>query len=152
MDLRPELLPPPVSRRRLDELALAVEWIEALLDRGERAQAQDAVVAFNAVTGHTYTLDDFATWSGWRSLEEFACEAARPARPKVPGVTRAELAEIARRTMGASPETDYYLRLLEANVPHPRVGDLVFHPPAELLGASAEAVVDAALGYRAIAL
>ncbi|MGW2324574.1 hypothetical protein ACWC5C_02270 [Streptomyces sp. NPDC001700] len=122
MDLRPELLPPSVS-----------------------------VAAFNQRTGHAYTAVDFAGYDGSRSLDEFAREAARPLRPRVPGVTRDELVEIVRRVMTADPATDYYLRFLEANVPHPRVSELIFHPPAELEN-TAEAVVDAALGYRAIAL
>ncbi len=33
---------------------------------------------------------------------------------------------------------------------HPRVTDMIFHPPADPLNASAEDIVDAALGYRAI--
>jgi hypothetical protein len=72
--------------------------------------------------------------------------------PRVPGITRDELAEIVRRLQAADPETDYYLRLLEANVAHPGVSDLIYHPPAELRQASAEQIVDTALSYRPIAL
>ncbi|CAM5242216.1 hypothetical protein SXANM310S_04078 [Streptomyces xanthochromogenes] len=52
----------------------------------------------------------------------------------------------------ADPESDFYLRLLEANVPHPRVRDLVFHPSDDLEDAFAEQLVDEALKYRPIAL
>jgi hypothetical protein len=41
---------------------------------------------------------------------------------------------------------------LEANVPHPRVSDLIFHPPAELQDASAEQIVSEAFKYRPITL
>ena len=44
------------------------------------------------------------------------------------------------------------LLLLRANTPHPHAGNLIFHPPVELAVASAEAIVDAALAYRPIAL
>jgi hypothetical protein len=41
----------------------------------------------------------------------------------VADVTRAELVEIVGRAVRGD-DTDYYLRLLDANVPHPRVIDL----------------------------
>ncbi|MEQ4725362.1 bacteriocin immunity protein [Nonomuraea sp. B19D2] len=87
-----------------------------------------------------------------QDLEELARDAARPERPKVSDITREELAEIVRRIMEANPDSDYYLRLLEANVLHPRVSDLIFWPPEELQDATAEEIVEAALRYRPIAL
>lgn len=54
--------------------------------------------------------------------------------------------------MEADPDSDFYLRLLEANVLHPRVSDLIFWPPEELQDATAEEIVEAALKYRPIAL
>ncbi|MEU4170197.1 hypothetical protein AB0F46_25360 [Streptomyces sp. NPDC026665] len=151
MHLRPELSPPPVSRQRLDELCAEVERISDLLEvRPETAG--EAIEAFNAMTGHDYVALDFAEYYGSRSLEEFAREAARPARPVVAGVTRDELVEIVRRLQTVSPESDYYLRLLEANVSHPRVSDLIFHPSDDFQDASAEQIVDAALRYRPIVL
>ncbi|MFE7245631.1 hypothetical protein [Streptomyces sp. NPDC057582] len=149
MDLRPELLPPPVSRERLGELCAEVDRIADLLAARSEA-AGEAITAFNAMTGHDYVALDFAEYDGSRSLEEFAREAARLARPVVADITRDELVEIVRRLLTASPESAYYLRLLEANVSHPRVSDLVFHPSDK--GASAEQIVDEALKYRPIAL
>ncbi|MGP3988412.1 hypothetical protein [Streptomyces sp. 3N207] len=150
MDLRPELLPPPVDRRRLEAISREIERISDLIARGE--PADDAVAAFAGSTGHPYTPLDFAEYYGWRSLEDFAREAARPARPRVPDITRDELVEIVRRILADDAEVGYYLRLFEANVPHPRAADLLFHPPAELRDASAEEITDAALSHRAIAL
>ncbi|MFB9573090.1 hypothetical protein [Streptomyces yanii] len=151
VDLRPELLPPPVSRQRLEELCAEVVRIADLLAARPEA-AGEAIAAFNAMTGHDYEALDFAEYDGSRSLEEFVKEAARPARPMVANVTRDELVEIVRRLLMAAPESDYYLRLLEANVSHPRVSDLVFHPSDDLQGAAAEQIVDEALKYRPIAL
>jgi hypothetical protein len=151
VDLRPELLPPPVSRQWLDELCAEVERIAELLVARPEA-AGEAITAFNAMTGHDYVALDFAEHDGSRSLEEFAREAARPARPVVADITRDELVEIVRRLLTASAESDYYLRLLEANVSHPQVSDLVFYPSDILQDASAEQIVDQALKYRPIAL
>ncbi|MGI5350730.1 hypothetical protein ACQEU8_21505 [Streptomyces sp. CA-250714] len=150
MDLRPELLPPPVDRQRLEATCHEIDRIADLIARG--GAADDAVAAFNTTTGHAYTPLDFAGYHGSRSVEDFAREAARPARPKVPGITRDELVEIVRRVLSCDPDSDYYLRLFDVNVPHPRAVGLIFHPPAELRDASAESITDAALEYRAIAL
>ncbi|MFF3160089.1 hypothetical protein [Streptomyces sp. NPDC057910] len=86
MDLRPELLPPSVSRQRLDALCAEVERIADLLET-RREAAGEAIVAFNGMTGHDYEALDFAEYDGSRSLEEFAREAARPARPVVADIT-----------------------------------------------------------------
>ena len=114
-------------------------------ERGESADA--AIAGFNAETGHDYAADHFLTY--WKSnLEDFALEAARPARPKVANVTRDELIEIVRRIQAADDDIDYYVLLLDTNVLHPRVTDLIFWPPPELVNASPGAIVDAALSFR----
>ncbi|MCG7525917.1 bacteriocin immunity protein [Streptomyces sp. OfavH-34-F] len=151
MDLRPELLPPPVSRQQLNELCTEVERIAELLTVHPEV-AGGEIEAFNAMTGQDYVALDFAEYDGSRSLEEFAREAARPARPVIADITRDELVEIVRRLLTGSEESDYYLRLLEANVSHPRVSDLVFHPSDILQDPSPEQIVDEALKYRPIAL
>jgi hypothetical protein len=146
MELRPELSPPPVGRSRLEELSREIERISGLLYAGE--PAGEAIAAFNAETGHAYDASDFAEYHGWRSLDDFAVEAARPAYPKVPDVTRDELVEIVRRLLAADPETDFYLLLLRANVAHPGASDLIYQAgPGD-----AEQIVDALLSHRPIAL
>lgn len=151
VDLRPELLPPPVSRQRLDELCSEIERIADLLASSPEA-ADKAIAAFNVTTGHDYEALDCAEYHGSRSLEAFAREAARPAHPVIADISRDELVEIVRRLLMGSLESDYYLRLLEANVSHPRVSDLLFHPSDTLEDASAERIVDEALKYRPIVL
>lgn len=152
MDLRAELLPPPVSPERLAEVAREIERIEDLAGSG--GPTEEAVAAFNERTGHDYLLSDFVRYDASRDLEEFAREAARPARPRVADITREELVEIVRRVDAdpAGEDTDYYLRLFDCNTPHPRACDLLFHPPAGLEDAPPERIVDAALAYRPIAL
>ncbi|GAA1942040.1 hypothetical protein [Kitasatospora viridis] len=151
MDLRAELLPPSVSQQRLDELRAEIVRIGNLVLSGS-ANATEAIKDFNATTGHDYSALDFAEYHGNQDLAEFALQAARPARPRIADVTVDELVEIVRRVLAGDPEGDYYLRLLTANVPHPRVSDLIFHPPTALRDASAEQIVEEALGYRPIAL
>ncbi|MFF3319958.1 hypothetical protein ACFYV5_31290 [Streptomyces sp. NPDC003035] len=126
-----------------------MDRIADLLEAGPEA-ADEAIAAFNAMTGHDYGALDFAECHGSRSPEEFTREAARPARPVVADIAQAELVEIVRRVLTADPESDYYLRLLEANVPHPRVSDLLFHPSEKHQDTSAEQIVDEALKYRPI--
>ncbi|MFI7317699.1 hypothetical protein [Streptomyces venezuelae] len=157
MDLRPELQPPPVPPERLDALCREIRRIAELVSDGAgKAEADAAVAAFNEATGHRYDPLDFAEYDTCRDLEEFAREAARPAWPRVPDVTRDELVEIVRRVVAdpASPDRDYYELLLDTNVVHPHASDLISHPPAGLEDgvATPEDVVDALLSYRPISL
>lgn len=151
MDLRAELTPPSVSEERLRELCREILRVADLVLCGDES-AEREVEAFNARTGHDYAALDFAEYGGSRDLAEFALEAGRPAWPQVAGVTVDELVEIVSRLLAGDPESDYYLRLLQANVAHPRVSDLIFGPTAGLRGGTAEQVVGELLGYRPIAL
>ncbi|MFJ4192238.1 hypothetical protein [Kitasatospora sp. NPDC089509] len=151
VDLRVELRPPSVSQQQLAGLSHEILRIaDPVLCGSENTHAE--ITAFNARTGHDYAVLDFTEYDGSRDLADFALEAARPARPRIADVTTDELVEIVRRILAGDPETDYYLRLLEANVTDPRVSDLIFHPPAGLRDASAEQIVAEALRYRPIAL
>lgn len=152
MKLRPELQPPRVPEERLAWLCAEIDRIEGLIGQGDGDEAAEAAVAaFNSDTGHAYTLHHFFEYWGACNVEEFALAAARPARPRVPDITRDELAELVRRVMDCAPDWEYYLRLLEVNVANPHMADLLFHPPAELRDATPEELVDAALAYRPIA-
>lgn len=152
MDLRPELLPPIVDAQRIQEIGDEIERIADLACSGDPRATAQALASFNARTGHAYVIADFMDFDEWRDLEDFAREAARPAWPKVADISREDLVAVVERIMAADAETDYYVLLLRANTPHPRVTDLIFYPTEELADASAESIVDAALGYRAIAL
>lgn len=70
-----------------------------------------------------------------------------------PDVTREDLIEVVRQIIEGDPQDQpYYLMLLDTNVVHPCVGDLIFHPPAEMVDASPEHIVDIALSHRPIVL
>lgn len=150
VDLRPELSPPTVDQRRVNEISAEIVRIAELVHQGLRSETDTAIAAFSAAAGRDYGIGDFLEYDGARSLEEFAREAARPGWPVVHDVTRAELIEIVRRIQAGDQDSDYFLLLLRANTPHPHVSDLIFRTPADLEDAAA--IVDAALAYRATAL
>lgn len=69
-------------------------------------------------------------------------------------MTKDELVQAVRRIIdaaGTESELDGLLALVERNVPHPSVSDLIFYPPngSDL---SAEEIVNAALAYQPIEL
>jgi len=67
-------------------------------------------------------------------------------------MTRAELVALVERIIaaqGTESEIDELITLLEKNVPHPRVSDLIFYPERPM---TAEQIVDTALAYRPISL
>ncbi|WP_331771016.1 hypothetical protein OG948_46150 (plasmid) [Embleya sp. NBC_00888] len=155
--MRTRWSPPVVDPGRLAELAAEIERIGELIRHGGGVgpgEAEAAMAAFRARTGHDHTIADFVDYHGSRSLADFALEAARPARPRIADITRAELVEIVERILAGDAELDWYLLVLTVNVAHPRVTELIFGGPAGGAGApeSAEEIVDAASAYRAIAL
>ncbi|WP_328685342.1 hypothetical protein [Streptomyces sp. NBC_00343] len=152
MDLRPELLPPSVPLARVEQLGREIDRVETLLCGADRVAAEEAVAAFAEATGHDCPAASFLGCAGSRTREEFALEAARPAYPRVPDVTRDELVEVVRRILAADTDAEYHLRLFTANVTRPAASDLIFHPPSDLANASAEQIVDAAPAHRPIAL
>ncbi|WP_031162747.1 hypothetical protein [Streptomyces durhamensis] len=149
MELRRELLPPSVPAERLAELAGEIERIDTLLREDEEA-GRRAVGAFNEATGHSYGPGAFLDRWAARDLREFALEAARPAWPRVPDITRDELTEIVRRMRAAyadgDPDADHYRLVLEVNVAHP---DSFTVAEQE---ATPACIVDELLAYRPIAL
>ncbi|KAK1180828.1 bacteriocin immunity protein [Streptomyces sp. NBS 14/10] len=67
-------------------------------------------------------------------------------------MTRDELVNLVERVMageGTESEHDALVRLLEENVPHPRVLNLIYYSDPPL---TAQEVVDKALAYRPIEL
>jgi hypothetical protein len=67
-------------------------------------------------------------------------------------LSREELIEIVRKVMdceGTEEEIDGYIDILEENVPHPEVTDLIFYSQPEL---TPEEVVDQAMAYEKLLL
>ena len=129
MELRPGLMPLRISAARRAEVRGRIRHIEDAITAGE--DVADLIREFNAFTGREYGEDMFHNY--WRSidLEDFVRQAARPKPAPVPGVTRAELAEVVRRAMpqNGDPEYEAYLEILDANVPLECASGLIFYPP-----------------------
>ncbi|GAA2427350.1 hypothetical protein GCM10010191_45340 [Actinomadura vinacea] len=147
MELRPELLPPRVSARHIEDLGREIDRIAAL--RGDDARA--AMAAFQQATGHDY--GEFFEYWGAESREAAATRAARPRHPRVPDITRDELVEIVHRIRTCPPpDQDWYVLVLKTNTIHPAPTDLIFWPSPELESASSEEIVDVLLNHRPTAL
>ena len=69
-------------------------------------------------------------------------------------MTKDEIVQAVRRIIdadGTESELEGLLALVEQNVPHPSVSDLIFYPPNGI-ELSAEEIVNAALAYQPIEL
>jgi hypothetical protein len=147
-ELRDALVRRPVTPERRVAISEAILRIEELVDRGDDATA--AIETLNETTGHNFGLEDFHYHCGAPDREQLIEWACAPPPVRLPGVTRGELVEIVRRIL-ADPTDDWYIEAFERNTVLPGASGLIFHPPPELRDATAEEIVDAALGYRPIA-
>ena len=67
-------------------------------------------------------------------------------------LTKKELVELVRKiaeSEGTEEEIDQFIDVLEQNVPHPEVSDLIFYPEEEM---TYEEIVEKALSYKPIQL
>ncbi|GAB4403410.1 MAG: bacteriocin immunity protein [Microscillaceae bacterium] len=79
-------------------------------------------------------------------------KAATPEAKRVEDIKKEELIWVVERIMEADKNTDYYLALLEKNVPDPAVSDLIFWPSERGYDSdlSAEEIVTIALNHKPI--
>ncbi|MFO0876275.1 MAG: hypothetical protein U0840_02790 [Gemmataceae bacterium] len=129
MELRPELVPAPISDARRAAIRDRIRRVEDAIEA--REDVADLIREFNEFTGRQYGEDMFRNY--WRSidLEDFVRQAARPKPTPAPGVTRAELVEVVRRAMPQNGDAEYeaYMEVLDANVPLECASGLIFYPP-----------------------
>ncbi len=149
MELRGVLQRQPVMPGLRDAVAAAVLQIEQLVARGEDSTA--AIEALNKTTGHSFEADHFRYYCGQPDQAALIEQASTPPPVRLPDITRDELIEVVRRIL-ADPTDDWYVAAFDLNTVMPGASGLIFHPPSELANATAEAIVDAALAYRPIAL
>jgi len=72
-----------------------------------------------------------------------------------PSLTRHDLVVLVQRIMnseGTEEEIAEWMHLVQSNVPHPAVSNLIFYPSKGGPPLSAKQIVDRALAYRPIAL
>ena len=139
----------PVTPERRAAIDEAMLQIQELVERGD--DATTAIAALNETTGHDFGLDDFRCHCGSHDHEQLVEQASTPPPVRPLDITRYELVEIVRRIL-ADPTDGWNTKAFERNTVMPGASDLIFHPPAELLYATEQEIVDAALAYRPIAL
>jgi hypothetical protein len=152
--IRPELQPPQRDRETIDRLTELAEQVVAAVDSG--LPYTGLIAQFNAATHRSFTVGDFMGAAGSMTMREFTRGALMPEPRRVPGVTRDDLLEIIRHVRGerrvgllSESELGYWIQFLEANIPNPRILDLLFH--SEHLQ-TAEQILDEASRYRPFAM
>ncbi|MDP9312162.1 MAG: hypothetical protein M3R24_14965 [Chloroflexota bacterium] len=125
-DLRAILLPPPVP----SDQVVALVTILAQCEQSTETTRANAIAAINAMTGLNLTPDDVIAGLEAMDTCEFAESVLRPPARRIPDITRAELVELIQRVQGCGyniGEIGYWIQLLEANLPHPSMVDLIFN-------------------------
>jgi hypothetical protein len=142
--------------RRLDKATVRrLAQRAAAIDGARPGQWEDELAAFNAEAKTRFTFEDFQGIAGGQDHAVWVKSvlSSRRLRP-LPDITRDELVELVRRVGSVENkehETDFWLRVLEVNLPNAPISDLIFYPD-EVLGAEAgaeemspEQIVDLAL-------
>jgi nucleoside-diphosphate-sugar epimerase len=128
MDLRPELRPPALDEAKVARLAK----LAARIDGAYPGQCEELLEEFNREAGTNFTFADFQGIYGAMDHETFVRHVlSKPAARGVPDVTRDDLLELLTRLCnaeGAEHEQQFWLRLLEAKLPDPRLSDLIYWP------------------------
>lgn len=128
MDLRPELLPPALDQATVERLA----ELAAGIDGAAAGQWEDHLDEFNQTAGTTLTYDDFQGIYGGQDHDTWVRKVLSDAHLKrLSDIRREELVELARRVMqaeGEEHEIDFWLGMLELNIPDERISDLIYWP------------------------
>jgi hypothetical protein len=128
VELRPELMPPALDEAKVARLAK----LAAKIDGACPGQWEDLLEEFNREAGTSLEFADFqGIYGGMEHDTWVRAVLSGPAVRPVRDITRDELLELIRRvsTTGAEEhEQNFWLELLEANVPDKRISDLIFWP------------------------
>lgn len=133
MELRPELMPPPL------DLALVARLSKLAADLdGAQSDRSDALAEFNRLAGTSLPLDKFRDIYETENYEDFVRrmlyhQLIRPATD----VTTTELVEVVRRAMPTNEffgQHEAYMAIFDANVPMAGASILIFCPPDDDAG------------------
>ncbi|RON43661.1 hypothetical protein BK666_20485 [Pseudomonas frederiksbergensis] len=128
MELRPDLMPPVLDELQVARLTELAEEI----DGGHPEQTRDQLSAFNREAMTELEFIDFQGIYGGQAHDTWVRKVlAKPNQRRVADVTKLELIELARRVMqgdGEDHAIEFWLSLLEINIPNERVSDLIFWP------------------------
>jgi len=128
MELRAGLMPPV-----LDEWLVArLTKIAGEIDCGDPEKTRVQLAVFNKEAMTEFEFIDFQGIYGGQSHDVWVRKIlAKPYERRLGDVTKQELVELARRVMeGEGPDhvIDFWLSMLEINIPNNRVSDLIFWP------------------------
>lgn len=127
MTLRAVLMPPELEEARVNALASLAERAQSLLEATDPS-VTEVVRQFNERAGVRLEEREFLFY-GYTDARSFTTDALLRAQVRAHGdITREELVEIVSLIKGGASPPDYWLALLQANVPDPRVSDLIFWP------------------------
>ena len=154
--MRRELMPPVLDDATVARLArLADQVVDLIEGKGE---FRPAMMRFNVEAGTDWTAADFVEGVASVGTREFAKRALTRRPGRVADVTYEELLEVVRRVMegeGSESEIQFWIDLLQANLPVRSVSNLIYWPwgcpePAGARKATAREVLDAALAGRGV--
>jgi hypothetical protein len=131
MELRPELMPPPLDEALVARLAKLGDAIDGALP----GQCEDKLAEFNRLANTSIAFRDFQGVYGAENHANWVrrllwSQRIRPAD----GVTREELIEVLIRAdprVGINDENEAYMAIFDANVPLPKASMLLYYPPEE---------------------
>jgi hypothetical protein len=117
----------------LDEaLVERLARLAADIDGAAPGQWEDDLDEFNRTAQTDLTFADFQGIYGGQDHATWVRKVlAEPFRKRLPSIARAELLELIRRVAqadGEEHEIEFWLGLLEVNIPDPRISDLIFWP------------------------
>jgi hypothetical protein len=128
MELRPALMPPVLDESTVARLTSLAEEI----DCGRPEQTREQVAAFNQEARTELQFIDFQGIYGGQDHDTWVRKVlVAPYAQRVMDVTKCELIELARRVMecdGTEHDIDFWLSMLEINIPNERISDLIFWP------------------------
>lgn len=159
MELRPELLPPQLDDEQVERLAELAAELDGF--GGSSDECQALVEQFNREAGTHCEFHEFQGIYGSTDHETWVRTIlSSPSARPIPDVTREELVEVTRRIadgQGKEHQVNFWLDLLQANVPDPAVSDLIFWPNRyfeveDAPDLTPDQIVDIALGYKPIQL
>lgn len=147
-----DVLLPSTSPERISLIVEKIKEIAETIDSGK--QADHLINKFNQLTGREYDVYSFQNYWRSESIEDFARDAAQPVPRRIADITKAELVEIVTRIVNADDHSKFYLELLERNLPHPRISNLIYWPEKEGLtqDSTPEEIVNKAMSYKPIQL
>jgi hypothetical protein len=128
MDLRPALMPPALDEAKVARLAK----LAGRIDGADPGQWEELLEQFNREAGTNLAFADFQRIYQAMDHETFVRGVlSEPAVRRIPDITYDELLELVTRVCNAAGEEheySFWLSLLQANLPDPRLSALIYWP------------------------